>query len=65
MPDPTAIQAFIQRWQASGASERANFPQFMIELYDLLDLPRPDLSTPDDTHNAYVFERAVPLPEWG
>jgi hypothetical protein len=63
MPKPATIQAFIDRWQASGAAERANFPQFAVELCDLLDLARPDPSTADDTHNAYVFKRAVPLPE--
>ncbi len=64
MPDPTAIQAFIQRWQDSEAAERANFPQFMVELRDLLDLPRPDPSTPDDsTYPAgmsfYSYEKTV------
>ncbi|MBE7553182.1 MAG: class I SAM-dependent DNA methyltransferase [Anaerolineales bacterium] len=63
MPDQAAIQSFIARWQASGAAERANFPQFIVELCDLLELPHPDPATPDDTRNAYVFERAVPLPE--
>jgi hypothetical protein len=45
MPEPTAIQAFIDHWQASGAAERTNFPQFMVELCDLLDVPRPDPAT--------------------
>ncbi|MCL4301118.1 MAG: class I SAM-dependent DNA methyltransferase [Anaerolineae bacterium] len=63
MPDQAAIQSFIKRWQVSGAAERANFPQFIVELCDLLELPHPDPATPDDSRNAYVFERAVPLPE--
>src|SRR6185503_5187713 len=63
MPDQAAIQSFIDRWQASGAAERANFPQFAVELCDLLEVPRPDPATTDDNRNAYVFERAVPLPE--
>lgn len=63
MSDQAVIQSFIGRWQASGAAERANFPQFIVELCDLLEVPRPDPATPDDSRNAYVFERAVPLPE--
>ncbi|HXV44070.1 MAG TPA: hypothetical protein VEC96_13465 [Anaerolineae bacterium] len=61
MPDQSAIQSFIERWQTSGAAERANFPQFAVELCDLLETPRPDPATPDDKRNAYVFERGVPL----
>ena len=63
MPDQAAIQNFIDRWQASGAAERANFPQFAVELCDLLDVPRPDPSTSDDNRNAYIFKRAVSLPK--
>ena len=61
MPDatPDQITAFIERWENSGAAERANYVLFLSELCTLLDLPRPDPSSPDNTHNAYVFERAV------
>ncbi|MEI7908852.1 MAG: DNA methyltransferase, partial [Verrucomicrobiota bacterium] len=61
MPDapPAQITAFIARWQNSGAAERANYVLFLSELCDLLDLPRPDPSSPDNSHNAYVFERAI------
>lgn len=62
MPNAPQVQAFIQRWQASGAAERANFPQFAVELCDLLDVPHPQPTTPYDEQNAYVFERSVPLP---
>jgi len=55
----TAIDAFIQRWEHSGASERANCQLFLSELCDLLDLPRPDPAMPETAENAYVFERAV------
>jgi hypothetical protein len=62
MPNSTtAITTFIERWQASGAAERANYQLFLSELCDLIDVPRPDPTTPNDRHNAYVFERAVPL----
>jgi hypothetical protein len=53
------IEAFITRWAASGASERANYQLFLAELCELLDVPRPDPATPDNAQNGYVFERAV------
>ena len=56
---PTATDDFIRRWEASGAAERANYAMFLAELCDLLNVPRPDPSRPDDAENAYVFERAV------
>jgi hypothetical protein len=40
-----AIDAFIERWQRSAASERANYQLFLIELCDVLDLPRPEPAT--------------------
>lgn len=60
--DPSTIQAFIDRWQASGAAERANFQQFAAELCDVLDLPRPSPQQPHDADNSYVFEKRVPRP---
>ena len=56
------VHSFITRWQASGAAERANYQLFLSELCDVLDVPRPDPATPDGADNAYVFEKAVPLP---
>jgi hypothetical protein len=35
---------------------------FLNELRDLLEVPRPDPTGPDNEKNAYVFERAVPIP---
>jgi hypothetical protein len=32
------------------------------ELCELLEVPPPDPTGPDDETNAYVFERAVPFP---
>jgi len=59
---PAVMDEFFQRWEGSGAAERANYSMFMNELCDLLDVPRPDPAGPDDEKNAYVFERAVPFP---
>lgn len=53
------IEAFVTRWKASGAAERANCQLFLAELCDLLHTPRPEPATPDDAANAYVFERTV------
>lgn len=39
MPHPTPVPEFIRRWQASGAAERTNFPQFAVELGDILHVP--------------------------
>ena len=58
---PPEVASFIERWAASGANERANYPLFLTELCDLLEVPRPDPSAPDDRDNTYVFERSVPL----
>lgn len=57
MPDP--VDLFIARWEASGAAEKANYALFLTELCDLLDVPRPDPTSPDPAKNRYVFERAV------
>ena len=51
--------AFIARWQASGAAERANYQLFLSELCEVLDLPRPEPTKPKVEDNAYVFERDV------
>ncbi len=59
MPDSDAITAFITRWENSGAAERANYALFLSELCQLLDLPLPDPTSPDNSQNAYVFERAI------
>ena len=61
MPDatPEQITAFIERWEHSGAAERANYALFLAELCILLDLPLPDPASPDNAQNTYVFERAV------
>jgi hypothetical protein len=55
----TAVLAFIERWSKSGGAERANYQLFLAELCDVLGVPRPDPTRPDDHENAYVFERNV------
>ena len=59
LPNDTAAADFIRRWESSGAAERANYQLFLSELCDLLDVPRPDPTRPDDRDNSYVFERSV------
>ncbi|WP_299823075.1 DNA methyltransferase [uncultured Pontibacter sp.] len=55
----TAIQNFIARWKASGASERANYQLFLTELCELLGVEKPQPAT-DKVHEAtYTFERPV------
>lgn len=56
-----AISEFIARWSRSEANERANYTLFLSELCAILGVQQPDPSTADDRHNAYVFERNVPL----
>jgi SAM-dependent methyltransferase len=51
--------AFIQRWEKSGAAERANYQLFLSELCDVLGVERPEPTGLDDADNAYVFERRV------
>jgi hypothetical protein len=50
---------FIERWASSGAAERANYQIFLAELCDVLEVPRPEPTKPDEGENAYVFEKAV------
>ena len=57
-----SLHAFIARWHASGAAERANYQLFLAELCAVLDVPTPDPTSPAEAENAYVFEKAVPLP---
>jgi len=57
--EDSTIQHFIDRWKNSGAAERANYQLFLTELCDLLGVPGPEPTIPDDSENAYVFERSV------
>jgi hypothetical protein len=58
-PNTPPTDDFIRRWEASGAAERANYALFLSELCDLLEVPRPEPTRPDDAENAYVLERSV------
>lgn len=58
MPSPD-IHPFLARWQASGAAERANYQLFLAELCQMLGVPGPEPTKPDDHENAYVFEKSV------
>ena len=55
------VDAFIARWAASGAAERANFQSFANELCDLLGVAKPLPAGGDAAADAYVFEKPVPL----
>ena len=59
------IPSFIAKWTASGAAERANKDAFLLELCDLLGIPRPDPATGDPDRDLYVFERDAFLPHEG
>ena len=56
---PDAIESFISRWENSGAAERANYQMFLSELCDILEVPRPDPTSPDPAKNLHVFDRAI------
>lgn len=53
------ITEFVQTWKSTGGAERANYQLFLSELCDQIGVPRPDPTKPDDSENAYVFERTV------
>ncbi len=58
----TDIQAFIDRWRASGAAERANYQLFLAELCDIIGVEHPRPASDMPSENAYVFEKSVPSP---
>jgi len=55
-------QEFIDRWEPSGGAERSNYQSFLIDLCDLLEVPRPDPAVDHNHENAYVFERSITFP---
>ena len=57
--DTGAVAAFVCRWQGSAASERSNCGLFLIELCEVLGLPRPEPATGEPERDEYVFERPV------
>ena len=54
-PPPTDASAFIARWQGVTASELATSQSFVIDLCELLGVPRPHATGAQD----YMFERPV------
>ncbi len=56
----TTIDTFIAKWAASGAAERANAQLFVAELCTQLGVEAPQPKTPDESANAYVFEKTIP-----
>ena len=57
---PETVAKFIERWEKSGGSEKANYALFFTELCDeILHVPHPEPAGPDNAKNLYVFERAV------
>lgn len=61
MIPPVDISAFIDKWRGSAASERANKDSFLLDLCDILGVPRPDAATGDVDRDRYVFERDAVL----
>jgi hypothetical protein len=60
-----SLPDFVAKWSASGAAERANKDAFLIELCDVLDVPRPAPTTGDPARDTYVFEKDAILPHEG
>jgi len=56
------VASFVEKWRGSGASERANKDMFLIELCDVLGIPRPAPATGDPSVDLYVFEKSIPVP---
>ena len=54
-----SFKEFIKKWEKTGASERANFQPFMIELMALLDVEPVSGSTSTQKADDYAFERPV------
>lgn len=53
------IEQFITCWKASGASERANYQLFLMELCDLLGIEKPNPASAKVREASYTFERPV------
>lgn len=53
------ISEFIDKWRASGGSERANYVLFLSELTEVLGLDKPMPATADGLNDHYRFERPV------
>jgi hypothetical protein len=60
-PGPSPA-AFIAAWSPSGGAELANSQHFLLDLCDLLGVPRPDPKVPteDPAANAYLLRQIRP-----
>lgn len=58
-----SIEDFINRWQQSGAAERANFQSFAKELCKLLSIDEPEPAFAEAGANRYCFEYPVKIHE--
>ncbi|MBL1459086.1 MAG: class I SAM-dependent DNA methyltransferase, partial [Methylophaga sp.] len=59
------IENFIERWAGSGGSEMATAQSFAIELTELLNVDRPNVSDKEGGFLDYRFERPVTLTHTG
>ncbi|MRG74077.1 class I SAM-dependent DNA methyltransferase [Alphaproteobacteria bacterium HT1-32] len=57
--DRSQLDEFIERWKSSGGSEHANYQLFLVELTELLGLPRPNPAADNNDNDDYRFERPV------
>lgn len=57
------VDAFIERYQETEASERGAAQMFLGDLCDVLGVPRPDPPRAETRKNQYVFERRVDYPD--
>lgn len=53
------IDQFLSRWRHAGGSERGNYQLFIADLYDLLEVDKPQTASVDTRDTPYVFERRV------
>lgn len=53
------IASFVEKWRDSASSERANKDPFLIELCDVLGVPRPAPTTGDTAKDLFVFEKPI------
>jgi hypothetical protein len=56
------VEDFVVRWNQSAAAERANFQPFVVELCDVLKVPRPNPAGRANQTDSYVFEKPVYFP---
>ena len=62
---PPRVEWFIAKWRDSGGSEIGASQMFLVELCDVLDVPRPDAPHPYSDNNGYVFEKKISLQRVG